>query len=204
MNSCIRGWEYEGWSAALDRHFLHEPADHPIVLCVDAETLANLTGQDGEESARALARCVGSEVMPEYRFGVIAMRCGSWASGDRQDAPPSLPLLAVTVLAASRMDRSTELGTHNYYRRLRELLDPSDDRHGMPGNYGAVVPKLWRQLEIWLNEDLGGSRGILTLPSEEELAHTRYRKEHRLRTATCTFPSVGPTPSRCILQSGWP
>ena len=169
-------WEYERWSAALDRQFLHEPADDPIVLCVDPETLANLTGQDGEESATALARCVGSEVMPGYRFGAIARRCDRWASGGRLSAPPSLPLLAVTVLAASRMDRSAEVGAHNYYRRLRELLDPSDNQHGMPGDYGPAVPMLWRQLETWLNDELGGSRGILTLPSEEELAHTKYRK----------------------------
>lgn len=176
MNTGVGTWDYERWSAALDRHFLHEPADHPIVLCVDPETLANLTGQDGAESAAALARCVGSEIMPGYRFGTIAARCDNWDSGDRQSAPPSLPLLAMTVLAASRMDRSAEVGAHNYYRRLRELLDPSDDQHGMPGDYGAAVPKLWRQLETWLNDELCGARGILTLPSAEELAHTKYRK----------------------------
>ena len=178
-------WEYERWSVELDRYFLDEPAGHPIVLCVDAETLANLTGQDGKEVAAALARCVGSEVMPGYRFGAIATRCDSWADGDQQSAPPSLPLLAVAVLAASMMDRSAEVGAHNYYRRLRQLLDPSDDLPGMPGDYGPTIPKLWRQLETWLNDTMCGNRGILTLPSDEVLAHNRYRKNigHALQHA---------------------
>ena len=178
-------WEYERWSVELDRYFLHEPAGHPIVLCVDAETLANLTDQDGKEVAAALARCVGSEVMPGYRFGAIAARCDSWAGGDQRSAPPSLPLLAVAVLAASMMDRSVEVGPHNYYRRLRQLLDPSDDLPGMPGDYGPTIPKLWRQLETWLNDTMHGNRGILTLPSDEALARNRYRKNigHALQHA---------------------
>ena len=185
MNSGVGAWDFERWTAELDRHFLHQPAGHPIVLCVDAETLADLTGQDGEEVAAALARCVRSEVMPDYRFGTIAARCASWADGDRQSAPPSLPLLAVTVLAASMMDRSAEIGAHNYYRRLRQLLAPSDDRRGRPGDYGATIPKLWRQLETWLNDELDGYRGTLILPPDEVLARTRYRKNigHALQHA---------------------
>ena len=185
MNRGVGEWDYERWSAEIDRHFLQEPAGHPIVLCVDAETLTNLTGQDGEEAAAALARCVGSEVMPGYRFGAIAMRCEIWARGDRRSAPPSLPLLAVTVLAASMMDRSTDVGAHNYYLRFRQLLDPSDDRRGRPDNYGETIPYLWRQLETWLNDEMGGNRGILILPSEEALARTRYRRNigHALQHA---------------------
>ena len=124
-------------------------------------------------------------MMPGYRFGSIAARCDSWADGDRQSAPPSLPLLAVTVLAASMMDRSTEVGAHNYYSRLRHLLDPSDDQHGMPGDYAGAIPRLWRQLQTWLNADMRGERGILTLPSDEALAGNRYRKNigHALQQA---------------------
>lgn len=174
MNRGVGEWEYERWSAEIDRHFLHEPPGHPIVLCVDTETLADLTGQDGEEAAAALARCVGSEVMPGYRFGAIAMRCQLWEHSERQIAPPSLPLLAATVLAASMMDRSTDVGAHNYYLRFRQLLDPSDDQRGRPGNYGETIPYLWRQLETWLNDEMGGGRGILTLPSDDVLTRAPY------------------------------
>ena len=185
MNSDVGAWDYDRWSAELDRHFLHEPENHPIVLCVDAETLADLTGQDGEEAAAALTHCVGSLVMPGYRFGAIAARCRRWSVGDRQSAPPSLPLLAATVLAASMMDRSAEVGAHNYYRRFRQLLDPSDDQPGMPGDYAALVPTLWRQLETWLNIEMRGTRGVLTLPSDELLDQNRYRKNigHSLQQA---------------------
>ena len=185
VNSDVGAWDYERWSARLDRHFLNEPANNPIMLCVDVETLTDLTGQDGEEAAAALARCVGSEVMPGYRFRVIERRCAKWAAGDRQSAPPSLPLLAATVLAASMMDRSTEVGAHNYYRRFRQLLDPSDYQPGMPGDYAATVPNLWRQLEAWLNVEMGGQRGILTLPSDELLDRNPYRKNigHALQQA---------------------
>ena len=185
MDTGASAWNYERWSNELDRYFLREPADHPIVLSVDAETLADLTGQDGNEVAAALAESVRSGVMPGYRFGAIAERCSSWADGDRQSAPPSLPLLAVTVLAASMMNRSAEVGAHNYYRRLRQLLDPSDNLPGMPGDYGATIPRLWRQLETWLNDEMCGARGILTLPSDEVLARNPYRKNigHALQHA---------------------
>lgn len=185
VNNDVGAWDYERWSAELDRRFLHEPENHPIMLCVDVETLTNLTGQNGEEAAVALARCVGSEVMPGYRFGRIAARCRRWAAGDRQSAPPSLPLLAATVLAASMMDRSVDMGAHNYYRRFRQLLDPSDDQSGMPGDYATFVPMLWRQLETWLNAEMRGNRGILTLPSDELLDRNPYRKNigHALQQA---------------------
>lgn len=166
-------WGYEKWSSELDRYYLREPADHPIVFCVDVETLADLTGENGQEAADALASCVASQVMPGYRFRIVVTSCERWANGDRQNAPPSLPLLAVTVLAASQMDRSAAVGAHNYYRRFRQLLDPSDTQPGMPGDYGSTIPRLWQQLERWLNDELCGHRGILTLPSEEVLARTR-------------------------------
>ena len=123
--------------------------------------------------------------MPGYRFRAIAARCSRWAVGDRQSGPPSLPLLAATVLAASMMDRSVNMGAHNYYRRFRQLLDPSDDHSGMPGDYAAIVPMLWRQLETWLNAEMSGNRGILTLPSDELLDRNPYRKNigHALQQA---------------------
>ena len=185
MDSGSEAWDYERWTTELEHHFLQERAGDPIVLCVDSDTLAIMTGGDGEEAAEALTRCVASEVMPGYQFWRAAMWCRRWALEDKQSAPPSLPLLAVAVLAASMMDRAADVGAHNYYRRLRELLDPSDDQPGMPGNYGTVVPSLWRQLETWLNEEMGGERGILTLPSDAAIAGNPYRKNigHALQQA---------------------
>ena len=178
-------WDYERWTTELERHFLQEPAGHPIVLCVDTDTLAIMTSEDGEAAAAALIDCVANEVMPGYRFWRVAMWCRRWALDEMQSAPPSLPLLAVAVLAASRMDRAADVGAHNYYSRFRQLFEPSSNQTGMPGNYGAVVPGLWRELETWLNDHLGGERGILTLPSDAALARNPYRKNigHALQQA---------------------
>ena len=90
--------------------------------------------------------------------------------------PPSLPLLALTVLAASLMQREGDVASHNFYRRFREQLDPLDDQPGIPGDFGDWIPSLWRQLERWLNEHLGGASGVVVLQSQEALDHNPYGK----------------------------
>lgn len=99
--------------------------------------------------------------------------------------PPSLPLLALTVLAASMMQRQGEVAAHNFYRRFRQQLAPLDNQPGIPGDYGDWLPELWRQLERWLNDHLCGASGVLVLQSQEALEHNAYGKNiaHPLQQA---------------------
>ena len=104
--------------------------------------------------------------------------------------PPSLPLLALTVLAASLMQREGDVASHNFYRRFREQLDPLDDQPGIPGDFGDWIPSLWRQLERWLNEHLGGASGVVVLQSQEALDHNPYGKNIAAPQSTSRFPGI--------------
>lgn len=179
-------WSYDRWSAELARFFFDGGNSGQVVtFSADGPTLANLAGTTEANAIESLRAVVKERVMPGYHFRVISRLAREWKQQGCHGAPPSLPLLALTVLAASLMQREDDVGSHNFYRRLRQLLDREDDQAGMPGDFGDHVPALWRQLEWWLNEFLDGDLGVLILERQEILEHNPYAKNiaHSLQQA---------------------
>ena len=160
MNDQALEWSYDRWASELAGFFF-----------------------GGSDPVEIVAFC--ADVMPGYCFEFIGSLAKEWEREGMIGPPPSLPLLALTVLAASLMQREGEVAAHNFYRRFRQQLDPLDDQPGIPGDFGDWVPELWRQLERWLNEHLQGASGVLVLQSQEALEHNAYSKNiaHPLQQA---------------------
>ncbi len=179
-------WPHDRWTSELARFFFGGRESGVVVaFCADGGNLAALTGATESVAIESLRAAVATCVMPGYRFGNIGRLAGRWERDGMVGAPPSLPLLALTVLAASLMQREGGVPSHNFYRRFREQLDPLDDQPGIPGDFGDWVPSLWRQLERWLNDHLAGASGVLVLPTQEALEHNPYGKNiaHALQQA---------------------
>lgn len=182
----VAEWPYDRWVRELATFFFGgSEGDEVVTFCADGPTLATMTRAPETVAIDSLRAAVRPLVMPGYRFEFIGALAAEWESDGMVGPPPSLPLLALTVLAASLMQREGEVASHNFYRRLREQFDPSDSDAGIPGDFGEWVPDLWRQLEGWLNEYLRGERGVLVLQGQESLDHNPYGKNiaHPLQQA---------------------
>jgi hypothetical protein len=98
------------------------------------------------------------------RFTRIDSECTSWKVDGAAGCPPSLPLLAVAVLAGTRMARETGISMTNYWKRFRDLLDLQDtnDLKGI----NDVLPGLWEQLKWWLDTHNSGRVGRCTVEGD--------------------------------------
>ena len=184
--SLVPDWSYDRWTRELASFFFGGSAPGEVVtFCADGPTLATMRGVPEIVATESLRAAVEPLVMPGYCFEFIGSLAKEWEREGMIGPPPSLPLLALTVLAASLMQRQGEVASHNFYRRFRQQLDPLDDQPGMPGDFGDWVPDLWRQLERWLNEHRGGECGAFILQSQEALDHNAYSKNiaHPLQQA---------------------
>lgn len=178
-------FDYDWWALALESRFFNEAFDgEPVTLCVDEQELASMTALPPVEAIEALASAVRTVVMPNYRFEVVRRRAEKWQRSGFVGPPPALPLLALTVLAASRMSSHGGRGAPAFYPRVRELLRPGDTSAGDPGDYANAVPRLWEQLRHWLEDELAGTRGLPTITMHPHFVNVGYSLQQAvLRTA---------------------
>jgi hypothetical protein len=178
-------WDETRWAQALlERYFSTAFADEPVTFCVDDDELASIHGSPAAEAVVSLTRTVQRRVMPGYRFERVAGRARTWQTESFVGPPPSLPLLAIAVLAATRMVVHEQGGAPNYYRAFRHLLDPDDTRPGEPPGYGDTIPWLWEQLARWLGTELEGQRGIPTITRHDHFTNIGYALQQAvLRTS---------------------
>ncbi len=156
-------WDWEAWAQSLADHFFTvDRGGMPVYFYVDEATLSDITGLPGPQAIQALMSPVRA-ITPGHSYRAVASMARRWGNSDRSNAPPSLPLLAVCVLAATRMGETGEISPANYYKPYRQLFDPNDNSSGAPGDYGEVIPGLWEQLNSWLDEDKAGSLGRSTI-----------------------------------------
>lgn len=173
----VRPWQYDDWTAALcDHYFPYSMAGAPVIFLVDEEELAAIhPSSDAETAVESLAAVVRPRLTPGHHNGTFSRfeRDGrAWRLGDNTDQlPPFLPLLAVCVLAASRMGAGAVHGA-NYRRPLADLLALAGDR--IPPGYGDTIPLLWRYLQWWLDDRLEGARGRSTIVEDRRLANIGF------------------------------
>jgi hypothetical protein len=166
------GTDYAFWQRLLADKFFRR--DTPVVLFIDDEELRRMLPTAEEDPAARLAAAVAEEVdiaRGRHMFHRLHQKQADWWRGDRRTPPPTLPLLALTVLAASRMHRDVEAAAHNFYIRLAQALDPEADstihqriRTALREDCAFTwVADMWRTLHDWLT-GTGGEYGISTIP----------------------------------------
>jgi hypothetical protein len=74
-----------------------------ILFAVDDACLAEMSGLSEEEAVRSLASAVALELSHRWSVGNVVKLVERWRRIGVRGPHPGLPLLALTVLAASRM-----------------------------------------------------------------------------------------------------
>src|SRR5205823_3214687 len=100
---------------------------------------------------------------PRQLFRRIEAEARRWKIGGVDTTPPFLPLLAVAVLAATRMRRTREHAANNYYLPFRDLLGLDVEVDELKASYGDALPALWGYLQWWLDDKHRGRRGFSTI-----------------------------------------
>jgi hypothetical protein len=169
----------DGWAACIAARFFPLATTGPVYLSVDDESVCEIASELGSTPGSLLG-----EVQIRYRApSGDRLRTAQleadvrWQSSD-DEAPPFLPLLAVCVLAASRMQADPEqgIGSNNYYTRLAPLLGL--EAAGMPPGFD-FVGRLWTRLAEWISESSRGTPTISTHP---------FFKNVGFPVSQCVFP----------------
>ncbi|GIG27360.1 hypothetical protein [Cellulomonas denverensis] len=148
---------FRWWDEALRRAYFAQPGK-PCVLAVDGDELARMA-PDLEDAAadltRAVRRVAGIPSSSDY-FPGTTERYEKWKKHGCEGLPPVLPLLALSVLAATRMHGSGPYSRSNYYIRLSELLAAAgapgsveEIRYQVQRRFGSVAG-MWRDLHEYL------------------------------------------------------
>ncbi|MCH4250350.1 MAG: hypothetical protein LKF88_05725 [Microbacteriaceae bacterium] len=162
---------YEGWQSLLAAAFLR-PHQGPTIFFVDDEELSHLR-PGADDAARELAGAVRSRLRladGHAMFAQIRAAYHRWRGTPRTDAPPVLPLLALTVLAATRMRSDANARSTNYYLRLAQVLAPQAPEHAVETLRGSLrqgeafldVVDMWQGLHAWI-EAQHGVVGVSTI-----------------------------------------
>jgi hypothetical protein len=135
-----------------------------VTYFVDNDLLGALEGSgEGERGVASLTAAVRSRLAPDTfsrRFHRIDNECTKWKVDGADGCPPSLPLLAVAVLAGTHMAHDTGIGANNYWKRFDALLGLArGDRKGI----SDVLPGLWDQFTWWLDKRNNGELGRSTV-----------------------------------------
>jgi hypothetical protein len=157
---------YEAWNKAIaDRYFHDDNRDKPVYLAIDDDEITELLAQVGgsgpaDESLAAAVR--GTLSRGDSRFVGHLVARTEWRRSGMNGPPPYVAVLALCVLAASRMARDPEAGIapHAYYPQLNPLLN-LPRFGGMPPGFDQLE-SLWTDLCHWLDRDLSGRLGTST------------------------------------------
>lgn len=162
---------YDRWTAVLGELFFGlDKAGQTVVVFVDDRLLDDLQ-QAGEAPDSSLIEAVRAQLgSPKKLLDPVLSRVAAWRKGPAGAVPPYLPLLAVTVLAASRMAESDKLDGHNYYGRLAPILGCTPSAIE---DHFDVIAGWWKDLDAWLQRS-EGSRGISTIVEHPRLKKIGY------------------------------
>src|SRR3954447_22320266 len=120
-------WDSNAWCHGLADHFFGEDlAGLPVLFFVDEDVLATIhPSHDAQAATASLAAAVRGELCkpaPRGVFDAIEDRSRKWKVRGADGVPPFLHLLALCVLAASRMGTGGVVAT-NYRHHLCSLLE---------------------------------------------------------------------------------
>ena len=204
-----RALTYADWTKRLCEHFFRrERSGLPVTLFVDNDVLGALEGSgDGDRAVASLTAAVRSRLTPDSyarRFHRIDDECTKWKVDGAHGCPPSLPLLAVAVLAGTHMAREAGIAPNNYWKRFDDLLGLGrGDRKGIT----EVLPGLWDQLTWWLDTRHNGELGRSTIQEDSwwtiigyALSQALFRESDR-QHLTEFFYRIGLAPAEEVSPS---
>ncbi|MEV7365460.1 hypothetical protein [Streptomyces sp. NPDC091299] len=160
---------YEHWHEVLSAEFFGaEHALRSTVLYVDDEVEGDLAQGIGVGLAQAVAVELNWSDPDRPLFCRLQRECAMWAQRGSEGPPPSLPVLALSVLAATRMESSNGMLKSNFYGRWIHLFGEQPDtwRANKLRNAFQDVAVMWEELDTWL-EDAGGLCGASTISTDE-------------------------------------
>ena len=143
---------YEQWNQAIISYFFEECEPGEIVfLQTNDETLAEIAAPfnfSAQEAAESLIKAVRNEVVKiGDRVNLWSIDpTNTWISFQGTE-PPQVAFLALTVLAASRMESSVSASHTNYYLRLNELLFDKSNQGIPKGIKRQDFETLWKHLQ---------------------------------------------------------
>jgi hypothetical protein len=181
-------WGSTEWCAALAENFFRpDAAQLPILFFVDEDVLAGLhPSGDRDAAVVSLSRAVRSGLVnpePHGYFDGFERRGRRWKLAGANGPPPFLHLLALCVLAATRMGTGAVSAT-NYRHHFCALL-ALDDSH-MPAGFRDSLYYLWDTLTWWLDDHLSGALGLSTVVEDTHYTHIGYPISQTLfRSADC-------------------
>ena len=144
--------DYEQWNQAIISYFFEEcePDEIAFLQANDAtlSEIAELSNFNVPDAAESLITVVRNEVVKVGdRINLWSIDpTNRWISFQGKD-PPQVAFLALTVLAASRMESSVSVSHTNYYLRLNELLFDKSNRGIPKGIKRQDFEKLWKHLQ---------------------------------------------------------
>ncbi len=166
-------WTAEDWCRTLaERFFTERSACIPVLFFVDEEVLAEIYGGNAAEATDSITELVrrhlcSSHDLNGYFFN-LEREGRRWRIDGGDGMPPFLHALAVCVLAATRMGTGS-VAKHAYYFHLRELLGLGGS--GTPAGFDQSFDLMWGWYSWWLNDKLGGQRGLSTVVENASMSH---------------------------------
>lgn len=161
--------DYDSWQSTLsDEFFPMNQPDEPVIMFLDDQEMTRICPllPDPVGSLRSAILAELRQTDRSTIFGPIDRRLASWRKGPQDQPPPCLPLLAVTVLAGSRMRNDGKFSSAAYYPRLVNLMTSATNRITATGiqKHFDVVAEMWQTLDDWVerNQDLLGPSTIRT------------------------------------------
>ncbi|MCQ0025351.1 hypothetical protein M4914_22050 [Streptomyces somaliensis DSM 40738] len=162
---------YQVWQEVLAEEFFgRQHAGHPTLFYVDDDVERALRRDHGMEEP--LAGCVGGllrlgtaepySVLEDYRW--------RRRQQDKDGVPAFLPLLACSVMAASRMVNDRNHRATAYHARFSELL--TGDEKLLASQHYEPVSRMWQVLASW-QYGQEGARGLCTIPAPADLPSNR-------------------------------
>jgi hypothetical protein len=164
---------YQAWQQALaDEFFGPQHAGHPTLLYVDADVEQKLMRCRSIDVPLAVS--VGQSVQPWSTNPYAEIENHRWRMHreHRDGVPAFLPLLACSVLAATKMVHDQHHRASAYHARFSQLLTGQPDQL-RSANY-EPVSRMWQVLASWQHSQ-GGARGLCTIPSPHDLPSNRSR-----------------------------
>lgn len=171
-NSTTRLVGHQEWQGALYDLLRHGDGG-PVIFFVDDDVLKNLS-PGSPDPAADLSDAVRAVVNPAAgarMFDRAMDRLEHWAVRSQAEPPPVLPILALSVVAGSRMINDGVISSTNYYARLADLVCQADGRNRrddvaarMRSTPSENLTTMWISFDRWIrwNQDWLGRSTIQT------------------------------------------
>lgn len=145
---------YGEWCDALAAFWLKDASPGDLItLYLDDEDLSSVLHGG---SAESLVQAVKTKVSMSgsHPFSQVLHENRQWEAAGCPGTNPSLPTVAVCVLAGTRMAAEGAIRPHNYYHRLAQLLANSDAgltqaRATLSSHFDSLIP-VWQAASRWL------------------------------------------------------